>query len=424
MEALVKPLISVIRHCPNIEIFMVRRPLGTAFGPVIDALASFASQNLHTIYLNIPGESAAKVIWAFTVLPNIVSVHVAVDTDVPPIQEVPYLGSAADLQLHLPRLQQVSLHGYIAALLEQFVGWELPALRSFTIDSGTSASDPEDVVEFLKQHGANLLLLDLNLKYFVNVALILDLCPNLTSFAFNADWRLTPHNEYASDIVKRPHQHISTIGLHGLLYAFGVGMRYQMATTSNSFEAQYAARSNDLNVAALNRRNFPKLHRIRALSRRMLEDLNDADGPSVGNGGYNRWNRWWQASTNAGIRLEDCTGALLGTLPGVEESDDESDEATDEEEEEEEVADLLDIENNEKNEVESESEEDDADDRDSDSWGSEPESDRGKWRSDNPPQAPGVLSQLIQEVRAMNETRDEALIARVRIPRPTSPWGS
>ncbi|KAF9524338.1 hypothetical protein CPB83DRAFT_820210 [Crepidotus variabilis] len=426
IETLVNALVTMIRHCPNIEIFMIRRPLGAAFGPVVDALASFASQKLHTIYLNIPGESAAKVIWAFSVLPNIVAAHVAVDTDVPPIQEIPYLGSAGDLQLNLPHLQQVSLRGYIGALLEQFVGWDLPSLRSFTIDSGTSSSDPEDITEFLKEHGLKLMLLDLNLKLFVDVTLVLELCPNLTTFAFNADWRITPHNEHASDLVKRPHEHIATIGLHGLLYAFGVGTRYQMATSSNSFEAQYAAKSNDLNMAALNRRNFPKLQRIRTLSSRMLEDLNNADGPSVANGGYHRWNRWWQASTDAGIRLEDCTGALLGTLPCEEEE--ESDEESDEEEEEDEVTDLL-VANEEDlgNESEGNSaEEDDDNDQgdDSDSWGTESVSDRKSWHSENPPQAPGVLSQLIQEVRAMNETRDEALIARIRIPRPTSPWGS
>jgi len=410
MDKFQTTLISLLRHCPNVEIFIVQRPLGSTFGPVIDALATYASRRLHTVHLNIPGDSVSKIIWAFSALPHILAAHIDIDTDVPTSQEVARLGSAQDLRIRLPYLQQISLRGYVGTFLEQIGGWDLPALRNFSIDSGTSVQDQQDVVEFLKHHGLNLIYLDLNLKNFVDVPVVLDLCPNLCTFAFNSDWRITPHNGNANTIVNRSHQHIHTIGLHGLSYAFGVGMCYQISANSNSFGAQYAARSNDLNMAALNKNYFPKLRRIRALNHRVLEELNKSDGPSSDNGGYHRWHNWWTSCASAGIRLEDCTGQLLGTLPEEPESDDES-----EDEDVESDGDEAD------NDVEGSSDEEDEDaevDRDSDL------NDETKWRSENPLQVPNVLTQLIQEVRAMNETRDEALIARVRIPRPPSPWGA
>lgn len=400
-------IISIIRRCPNVELFIVERPLGSSFGPIMDALARYASRYLHTLQLNIPGESLSKMIWTLSALPCVIAAHIDVQTDVSPTEEVAHLGSAADLHLRLPYLQQISLSGYVGTLLEQLVGWDLPSLRSFSIDN-IGAQDSDDVVEFLKHHGPNLVFLDLNLRSFVNVSLVLELCPNLQTFAFNPDWRITPHDDVASAIVNRPHQQITTVGVHGLCYAFGVGGRYWQATTSNSFEANYAARSNDLNMAALNRINFPKLYRIRAVNRRMLEDLNKSDGPSMENGGYDRWSRWWSMCAGAGIRLEDCTGQLLGTLP----VDNAGEESSDEESSDEESG-------GESFEDDSEDSEEDSDDED-DSDSSVPDR-RSSWRTGNILRVPEVLTQLIQEVKAMNETRDEALISRIIIPRPPSP---
>jgi hypothetical protein len=39
-----------------------------------------------------------------------------------------------------------------------------------------------------------------------------------------------------------------------------------------------------------------------------------------------RWERWAGMCEGMSIRLEDCTGALLGTLPQEEEEDDDEDE--------------------------------------------------------------------------------------------------
>ncbi|KAH9478036.1 hypothetical protein JR316_0010272 [Psilocybe cubensis] len=389
LQDLEDTLVSIIRHCPNLEIFVVERPMGAAFGPVADALAMYSSKKLHTVQWNVPGESIAKVIWALAALPNVIATHIDVDSAVPVGQECANLGAASNLPLKLPFLQQLSLRGYVEELIEHAAGWELPSLRVFSVDSGKSVHDVPDVLEFVKAHGLSLALLDLNCSP-VDVPAVLDLCPNLTTFTFNADWPAPPHTNTATDLVKHPHSNITTIGLHGLCSAFGVG--YTAAPSADPIMTRVTQRSNDRNVAALTRRNFPKLTRVRALSRTMLNDLNHSDGPSMENGGYERWNKWWNACVGNGIRLEDCTGQTLGTLP------------------------------------QDEQEESDEEDGDSDGWGSESEEEEEEDDAvyNVPPLPEGngrtmELTRLLQEVRAMNEGRDEALIARIRIPRPDSP---
>ena len=84
-------------------------------------------------------------------------------------------------------------------------------------------------------------------------------------------------------------------------------------------------------IAAFNKVHFPKLQRIRALGQSMLNALNKSDGPSGEDGGYVRYNRWSKACLRFGIRLDDCTGESLGTLPQDDNSEDESeDESGDE----------------------------------------------------------------------------------------------
>ncbi|KAG5732974.1 hypothetical protein E4T56_gene5829 [Termitomyces sp. T112] len=46
-----------------------------------------------------------------------------------------------------------------------------------------------------------------------------------------------------------------------------------------------------------------------------------------------RYDKWWDMLTAQGIRLEDCTGALLGTLPN-DEAEDVAEEEEDEDEDE------------------------------------------------------------------------------------------
>ncbi|KAF8157206.1 hypothetical protein B0H34DRAFT_658290 [Crassisporium funariophilum] len=381
-------LVSIVRHCPNLEVFIVERPMGPAFGPVVDALATYAFKKLQTVQWNIPGESLSKVIWALHSLPYIIAAQIDVETAVPSAQECANLGSATNLHLELQFLQQLSIRGFVEEFLEQATGWHMPALRSFSVDSGAITNDVPDVLEFVTHHGISLVILDINCNQVVDVPSILDLCPTLTTFTFNADWRLLSGDD-SNGFTKRPHLHITTIGLHGLSYAFGVGYFADSAMRNE------ITRRNDLNMSALNKRNFPKLQRIRALSRIMLTDLNRADGPSTECDGYNRWNKWWHMCAASGISFEDCTGQSLGTLPQEEEDE------------------------------ESEDEEDEDEEFDSDEWESESE-EEDEWgkRVSALPEANGrtmELTRLLQECRVMNEGRDEELIARIRIPRPPSP---
>jgi len=166
-------LVSIVSHCPNLEIFVMERPMGSAFGPVVDALATHAFRKLHTVQWNVPGEALAKVIWALDSLPLLVAVHVDLETPVPSIQETANLGSATNLPIMLPFLKQLSLRGYVEEIVEQCAGWDLPALCNLSVDSGTSVQDIPDIVEFLRNHGPNLTLLDLNVSPLLDVRKIL-----------------------------------------------------------------------------------------------------------------------------------------------------------------------------------------------------------------------------------------------------------
>jgi len=113
------------------------------------------------------------------------------------------------------------------------------------------------------------------------------------------------------------------IGLISQPYVF-VGSPTLLGSHSEHLWEQQPARigllyllrsSADTTISALNKPNFPKLRRKRALSQSMLNALNKSDGPSGENSGYERWNRWSTACLRSGITLEDCTGQTLGTLP-------------------------------------------------------------------------------------------------------------
>ncbi|KAF8811655.1 hypothetical protein BYT27DRAFT_7160670 [Phlegmacium glaucopus] len=407
-------LVSVIQHCPNLEIFVVEQPLKTAFGPVADALKTYASQWLRTVQWNVTGDTLSKVIWALDSLPHLISAHIDIETPVPIDQECARLGSATDLPLRLSHLQQLSLRGFMTEFLEQATGWDLPSLQSFAIDSGISQYDTPDVVAFLTSHGLNLVMLDLNLNVDppVDVPTVLDICPALTTFTFNADWRINPLDT-VSNITKRPHPHISTIGLHGLSYAFDIPVRGPVGAIASEdwspLLTQIRRRHNDLNMAALNKVNFPKLRRIRALSQSMLNALNKSDGPSGENGGYDRWNRWSTTCLRSGIRLEDCTGQSLGTLPQDDEYEDEDGSGNEDESEDE---------DGDEDEGEDDDDDDNSDDDDSGEWESESEEEPEWGRRVSPlPEGNGrtmELTRLLEECRVMNEGRDEEMIARIR----------
>ena len=110
-------LLSIIQRCPNLGIFIVEQPLKGAFGPVADALKTYASRKLHTLHWNVTGDALSKVIWALDSLPCLITAHI--ETLVPSDQECAMLGSASNLPLRVSDLQQLSSQGCITEFLEQ-----------------------------------------------------------------------------------------------------------------------------------------------------------------------------------------------------------------------------------------------------------------------------------------------------------------
>ncbi|KAL7285170.1 hypothetical protein PYCCODRAFT_1365884 [Trametes coccinea BRFM310] len=323
METTQNSLVSIIRHCPNLEIFVVNWPLSNTLKAIGDALCTYCPQTLRVLHINIPTTSLPKLIFMLQSLPALVTAHIEFDGTPP---EQINLGAASDLELTLPALRHLSLRGPFQDFLEEAIGWSMPSLRALCLDFVNHRDDFPDLLEFLRMHGSELTLLDLNIIPTLDVPTILDLCPLLTTFTFNPDWRIPAWEHPSLNTFPRPHHNITTIGLHHLLYAFGVGYAATYDKV-DPFATQMIRRRNDVNFTALNRRNFPRLERIRVLNTTLLSDLEANDGPSPPC--YERWERWWRQCQKEGIRLEDCTGATLGTLPmDPEDEEDEDDEGS------------------------------------------------------------------------------------------------
>ena len=323
LEVTQNSLVSIIRHCPKLEIFIINWPLSVSLSAIANALCTFVPNSLRVLQINIPTTSLAKLIYMLQCLPKLEAVSVEFDGTPP---EHIRLGAAGDLELTLPSLSHLSLRGPFQDFIEQAIGWHFPSLKLLSLDFINYRDDFPDLVEFLTEHGSGLTFLDLNCIPPLDVPTILDLCPLLNTFTFNPDWRIPGwehHPFLESFIVHQPHQNITTIGLHHLMYAFGVGY----AATYNKidpFVTHSIQRQNDVNFAALNKRNFPRLQRIRVLNTTLLSDLEKNNGPSQRC--FERWERWSKQCQREGVRLEDCTGAALGTLPEL--SDDGEDEGS------------------------------------------------------------------------------------------------
>lgn len=339
MRDLERALVLVMKHCPNLEIFVVDWPMGSTFGPVADALAYHAARSLRTVHWQVPSDAdtLAKVIWALDSLPYIVAAHIHFTSTSDPSTEDDdaqsdfgsvKLGSASNILLSLRYLQQLSVKGHFQDFLEQATGWSMRALRNLALDYGNRRDELAQVPPFIQRHGPALHFLDINCIPLLEISKILEACPNLLTFAFNPDWRIMPNDGISSELVRVPHFNVTTIGLHGLYYAFGVGHGAAHAEGA-PITAQIIRKSNDMNVAALNKLNFPKLECVRILSPIVLKDLERENGPS--GDGVPRYDNWWNSLSSAGIRLEDCTGAPLGTLPPADDDLHDDDEREDEE---------------------------------------------------------------------------------------------
>ncbi|KAI6021245.1 hypothetical protein EDC04DRAFT_2869846 [Pisolithus marmoratus] len=296
------PLLAILAQTPNLEIFVVDWPMSTAFGAIADTLRTYC-HSLRTAHWHVPSELISKVIWALESLPNLISVHLTFDAALKEPDTIT-LGSAESVKLTLPHLQQLFLKGFCQEFMEQAAGWTLPMLKN--------------------------------------------LCPILTTFCFNLDWKIPPASFTHSDandpnanleadlapisLTNRPHEHIQHIGLHGCMYAFGVG--YASAyITADPLRTLLVQRCNDINFRALSRASFPHLERVRILSPLLLQALNDANGPRAGEC-FQRWERWWDACESMRVRLEDCSAGLLGDLPQEPVYEPDGNDAEEEEEEE------------------------------------------------------------------------------------------
>ncbi|KAJ7888569.1 hypothetical protein B0H14DRAFT_3429984 [Mycena olivaceomarginata] len=126
---------------------------------------------------------------------------------------------------------------------------------------------------------------------------ILALCPALTTVAFNADWRLIRTDDKD---VEPPltYERLTNVGLHGLVYAFGVGFA-AAHTQGDPFPMFLVTSANDRTLAALcTRKHFPALRRVYVLSHSLLEEFDRADGPAKE--GMAWWERWWEVCNHAG----------------------------------------------------------------------------------------------------------------------------
>jgi len=325
-------LVTVIHHCPNLELFTVEWPITSSFPAIADSLVTYSAKSLRSVQWKIGPDCLAGLIWALDALPSLVSIFIDFEntsTSVTPegATEVledtsPLLGTASHISLTLNCLQQLTLRGHSEEFIEQAIGWSLPVLHSFTLDFVAHRNNLPDITEFLKQHGSQLTFLDLNTIPALDLPGMLAACPMLTSFSFNPDWRLPFHADQndtgPTTLLREPHPHITHLGLHQLLHAF---LPPAHSTGNNAYgggglpqaATMLLQRTNDLTFSQLTRTLFPALKVVRVLNSTLLAGLERQNGPE--DEGYARWERWEVQCKTESVRLEDCTGALLGDLP-------------------------------------------------------------------------------------------------------------
>ncbi|KAH8118392.1 hypothetical protein DFH11DRAFT_1839035 [Phellopilus nigrolimitatus] len=312
-------VVSLVRHCPNLQVFIADPQIGSgSFSAIADALRTYCSTSLRSIQWKIAFASQTKVVPAILSMRNLVAFQI--DLNYPAAESTGTLpGIRQIMDVSFPCLKQLSLRGAIQDFVEQISMWTMPELSSLKLDFKACLHDFPDVIEVLAIHGPQLEVLDINSIPTLDVPSILSICPNLTTFCFSLDWQLE------GNLIQNAHKKLRNIGLYGLRHAFGVGYARETAQV-NPFETVIMRRRNDINFASFVKSNFPSLCLIRVLEPGLLNDLNKNNGPAEGIC-YDRWERWWEQCASQRIRLEDCTGNLLGTLPQKEEEfeDDESD---------------------------------------------------------------------------------------------------
>jgi hypothetical protein len=322
----------VIRQSRNLEIIIIEGALSRDIFP---AVADSLRKSLRAMRFSISTDSLSTLIWTLSSLPQLLSMNITFyrtakqwnpNTPTAGSELDAPLGAASNLHLELPSLEQLEIRGPCAPFVEQASGWLMPRLQSLTVDS-SEREDLPDLVEFLSVHGDQLEFLDVEGLEPFDVPGMLAACPLLTTFVFNPDWKLTApgaddDSQSVAVLTRQPHPAITHIGLRGLHDAFGVAARpaidvpqSMVLPTAAQVHVALRRRANDANFRALTRASFPNLRVVRAVSRTLLAALERANGPGREPGCFERWESWWEQCAGVGVRLEDCTGDFLGTLP-------------------------------------------------------------------------------------------------------------
>ncbi|KAJ2928286.1 hypothetical protein H1R20_g8798, partial [Candolleomyces eurysporus] len=420
-------LIQIIEYCPNLEIFHVDWPLRGSFGDIAAALSERCKRSLRTVHFNVPRNAVSKVILALHSLKFIVAAHIEFEPSSSPScnqghdddERTVNVGCASSYELNLQYLYQLSISGHAREFLDRASQGFLPSLKIFSYSTGLyTGAVPDAILTFLQFHGNTLEFLDLDTNLPLDIASILDVCPHVSTFAFNADCRIDLLNPSESKLVNRPKPNITTIGLHGLGLAFGVG---PPVSSRNETSVIIIQKTNDSIMAALNKRNFPNLQRVRALSPTMLVDLYEAGQPNEAFNGMARWTKWWDTCAAAGISLEDCTGNSLGYLPGPPDEGEangegvgegeggESDEYEDDEDGDDDYDDYDDDEGDEVGDDDDDEDDDEDESSDSDEEHILPSGWKKKLIPPMPEEEPSARTQelrdLLKECRAMDRAR-------------------
>ena len=103
-------LVSIIQHCPNLEIFIVEQLLKGAFGPVADTLKTYASRRLPTVHWNVTGDAFPKIIWALDSLSSRYRAYRYRNSCI--IRSSTILGSASDLPPSPKQLATTPITGF------------------------------------------------------------------------------------------------------------------------------------------------------------------------------------------------------------------------------------------------------------------------------------------------------------------------
>lgn len=348
---------SLLAKCTRLETVVVDGQLSRgAFKRIADALCSYNRKSLHALSVCIPMDALPTFIAALRTLPRLTNVSVtfyrstaaraprlsvtsSIEDDVP-------LGAVHDRVFVLRNLSQLVLRGPCAQLVEQAAGWDLPSLRTLSIDPGAERENTPDVLAFLHEHGETLRHLELAGPDPVTLATALDLCPLLHTLVFNPDWKLALVDEDdlrtpVALIAHHPHPSLVRIGLASLLDAFGVaagpggapdvlGPGGARLPTPAQLQIGARRRANDALMRAITKEDFPNLKVVRAVDRTLLSQLERMNGPGDDEGCFERWEWWWDHCARMAVRLEDCTGNLLGTLPPKEADEEGSEEGSEE----------------------------------------------------------------------------------------------